>query len=902
MDWANSALTSSSSPSPTPSTTFPEPETTIIPDAPILPDPHKCNYYINKNTNETQFLDLGNPYGGLPQNLLINCIGWFALVLLFAVLRRAAGNYGRLALIRRDNDESKWTQIFYSQQDDEGGGDGGDGQQMREENMETDSITTTDFSEVDQGMCSWIWTIFTLTDDMILRKCGIDAIQYIRFQRHMIIFVLIITVICITIILPINFTMGNIQGDKTSFGHTTISNLPGNHSVLWVHILVGILFMPLGIFIMRRFSVSLRIEVLDSEEVSSRTLMLDGLPQEYCSKNYIIRHFQEAYPTLEIDDVQIAYFVSKLCNLNEELETAHRGVAFCENYSRKNGGKKLRMNPHACGLLCGLCSCCKSANVDALEFYKLRETQLKQSVEFEKVRLQSKPIGVVFITFASLPEAKQVNRDHQKLTRLLNSSPPSSSLDNLLKPGTWDVRFAPPPEDIIWENLSRTRHFRLIKVWFSNIFLFIVLFFFTSPAYIISLLETLPFLNAKDLKDDLNVSLPGYITDFLPTLMLWTLSALLPVLVAYSDWWLSHWRRSVENLWIMRKVFGYLLFMVLILPSIGLTTVRALVESVIKSNDPTQSGKGINWECIFLPDNGAFFINYVITCALIGTALEIIRFPELILYVARLLLARSQAEISSVRKAIVYEFPFGINYGWMLLVFALTVSYSVICPLITPFGLFYMIMKHGVDRYNIYFAYKRSKINKNIHGCAINCVIISLLIQQLCLLFFNTVRNKEEGLLPPRAIFSITMFVIFCLLFLVQMSFHMFKVTLSIPYLIAMLMNLPGHLPNPVHAAAKRSPGELFRRRVNRGEVGKSSHVRTRCTQELQQPGVKYFYIGQNFGKEDFFGSRLKRLAGLVAGLESTQGSSNPVSGYYYLKEKTCKEQLKTLSCRIKET
>ena len=32
--------------------------------------------------------------------------------------------------------------------------------------------------------------------------------------------------------------------------------------------------------------------------------------------------------------------------------------------------------------------------------------------------------------------------------------------------------------------------------------------------------------------------------------------------------------RSVENLWIMRKVFFFLLFMVLILPSIGLTTLR----------------------------------------------------------------------------------------------------------------------------------------------------------------------------------------------------------------------------------------------------------------------------------------------------------------------------------------
>ncbi len=42
---------------------------------------------------------------------------------------------------------------------------------------------------------------------------------------------------------------------------------------------------------------------------------------------------------------------------------------------------------------------------------------------------------------------------------------------------------------------------------------------------------------------------------------------------------------------------------------------------------------------------------------------------------------------------------------------------------------------------------------QNIHGCAINCVILSLLIQQLILLFFNTVRasGQESGLLPPRS-------------------------------------------------------------------------------------------------------------------------------------------------------
>lgn len=46
------------------------------------------------------------------------------------------------------------------------------------------------------------------------------------------------------------------------------------------------------------------------------------------------------------------------------------------------------------------------------------------------------------------------------------------------------------------------------------------------------------------------------------------------------------------------------------------------------------------WECLFMPDKGAFFVNYVITSAFIGTSLELIRFPELFVYVLRLCLAR----------------------------------------------------------------------------------------------------------------------------------------------------------------------------------------------------------------------------------------------------------------------
>lgn len=84
------------------------------------------------------------------------------------------------------------------------------------------------------------------------------------------------------------------------------------------------------------------------------------------------------------------------------------------------------------------------------------------------------------------------------------------------------------------------------------------------------------------------------------------------------------------------------------------------------------------------------------TCALIGTGLEIIRFPELFMYAVRLGSVKSQAEISSVRKAIVLEFPFGVNYAWMLLVFAVTVSYSVMRSSTSTMLLYLLIERFNV--------------------------------------------------------------------------------------------------------------------------------------------------------------------------------------------------------------
>lgn len=58
----------------------------------------------------------------------------------------------------------------------------------------------------------------------------------------------------------------------------------------------------------------------------------------------------------------------------------------------------------------------------------------------------------------------------------------------------------------------------------------------------------------------------------------------------------------------------------------------------------------VPFRCVFLPDNGAFFVNYVIASAFIGNAMDLLRIPGLLMYMIRLCLARSAADRRNVKR------------------------------------------------------------------------------------------------------------------------------------------------------------------------------------------------------------------------------------------------------------
>ena len=59
-------------------------------------------------------------------------------------------------------------------------------------------------------------------------------------------------------------------------------------------------------------------------------------------------------------------------------------------------------------------------------------------------------------------------------------------------------------------------------------------------------------------------------------------------------------------------------------------------------------------------------------------------------------------------------------------------------------GLMYMLLKHLADRYNMYYAYLPTKLDKKIHSGAVNQVVAAPILCLFWLLFFSTVRKGKR--------------------------------------------------------------------------------------------------------------------------------------------------------------
>ncbi|XP_075677872.1 mechanosensitive cation channel TMEM63A-like isoform X2 [Dermatophagoides pteronyssinus] len=635
--------------------------------------------------------------------------------------------------------------------------------------IEQNSNVQTVFINLSNNPINYIQRLFShllnITDEDILKNKGHDAYQYLLFQRYIIIFLFILSFVTIVIILPIN-VQGNNEGK--AFARTSISNVPHDSNLYWAHAICSTFIIIVGVFLMNRFSSELKT---DDDLMFCKTLLIRRIPILDNLVEKLKIYFDEKFPDVKISGIQLIADVRELDSLEQSYQNAVNALKYCEeinnelrlqqqqqqpeensNIQQQQQGvviilennvndKRFMIRPINCNRLFGCCiCCCHRNNVDAAEFYRNEKQELEIEIYDELRNIPKQSVRSAFITFQTELMAMKVykyiknKQKHSCANCLLFGL--CLNFRNEFDLAKCLVSHAPFPDDVNWRDIAFDMNLLWLRKMAISIILFIIFFFLSTPAFLLKIFD---LIATKELIKQGILKPNSIIADFMSPFLLMLLAVILPSIVTFACQMIPYKTISNLNHAVMSKVYAFLVMMIIVLPSTGFLSINAMLGAVLASN--TDQHK-FRWHCLFPVDNGAFFVIYALQAAILGNVAEILRIPELVLYLVYSLFLRSPAEYQKARKWVTFDFPFGVSYPRFLLIFTMTVIYSFACPLIAPCGLLYMIGKHIVDRYNIYHVYQPTKINRRIHSSAIMYVHIGLILMQFQLFTVMIIKTQ----------------------------------------------------------------------------------------------------------------------------------------------------------------
>ncbi|KAI4283333.1 MAG: hypothetical protein L6R38_002248 [Xanthoria sp. 2 TBL-2021] len=150
----------------------------------------------------------------------------------------------------------------------------------------------------------WIRRIFSIRDDELKRKCGLDGYFFIRFLRAILLIFVPLMVVVVTVLLPINYNKGKgnnfhntTDGSRSQWNVAGLDTLswqnvdPARTSRYWAHLVCALLVISWSLYRMYREKVhfiGVRQHFLTSPEhrlkASAKTILVTNIPSEYRSK------------------------------------------------------------------------------------------------------------------------------------------------------------------------------------------------------------------------------------------------------------------------------------------------------------------------------------------------------------------------------------------------------------------------------------------------------------------------------------------------------------------------------------------------------------------------------------------------------------------------------------------
>ncbi|KAG8924084.1 hypothetical protein FRC02_010664 [Tulasnella sp. 418] len=645
-----------------------------------------------------------------------------------------------------------------------------------------------------QSFFAWILPTIRTSEFTILQIVGLDAAVLLNFLKMSFYLFSVASFLAATILMPVNYYVnGRIDdggGDDDEDNDWPSGLLAGNgtgkppgttppdrdwldliseaNSYLTIHFIFTVLFTLLALrFLHQNYRRFIRSRQLFSLElvhsIAARTVMVTNLPNHLQGERTLAVYFENM--NLPVESVSLCRDPGSLSDLIDkrteallELETAWTDyVGNPSTVEQYDPSANIRSDAPP---LVDVSDPEAQPNrlvvpqkprptlrpgwfkkkVDALEFLEARFRELDEQVKKRRRTGRFKATHVAFVTFETMSSA-------QIASQVVHAPYHSQCI----------TCPAPEPRDIVWSNMThipsavRTRELVVLG------FMILLLLFWLIP---ISTLATL--LSYEEIKKaapwlgkfiDSNDTIRALVQNSLPSLAVIGLNGLLPFLLEALCYIQGHRARSWVEYSLLKKYFLFLLINVVfifLLASTYWALVRDLANSPMKIPEKlaTSLQRGTAKH---------FFLSYVVLQGLGIMPLQLLNLGIIIpRIIYRMFITRTPRDYAELNA------PPMINYGAVypqaILVFVITITYSVIQPLILMFGAVYFGVAYVVYKYKLLFVfYKPYESRGQAWPITFNRLIWGVVIFQVFMTGIFILKKKIlfSSLMAPLIAFSI---------------------------------------------------------------------------------------------------------------------------------------------------
>ncbi|XP_073005301.1 CSC1-like protein ERD4 isoform X1 [Typha latifolia] len=537
----------------------------------------------------------------------------------------------------------------------------------------------------------WIKEAFSASEADVVAAGGVDAAVYLVFLAAVTGILVISGIVLLPVLIPLSGTDKGIErsaknkdsANFTSIDKLSMANVEEKSTRLWAFML-GVYWVSFVTYyiLWRAYKHVLNLRAATKSTLAAKpeqfTVLVRDIPKpppDQTMKDHVDSYFRALHPDtfyrsmVVTDNKEVNKIWEEIEGYKKKLARAEVVYGESKSTSKPEGTRPTNRTGFL-GLI--------GKKVDTIDHCNEKIKELLPKLEAEqKVTLREKQQNAALVFFNSRPAAASASQTiHAQI------------LD------TWTVMEAPEPRQLLWTNVTKKSYERHVRQCLVYGVVFLTVFFFMIPIAFISAFTTLenlrkllPFLKKVVDQPEIKTVLEAY----LPQIALIVFLALLPAFLMF----LSKAEGIPSQSHAVRAASGKYFYFIVFNVFLGVTIAGTLWGSLKSiTNHP---GQIVPLLAKSLPANATFFLTFVALKFFVGYGLELSRLVPLIIFnLKKKYLCKTEAEIKEAWA------PGDLGYATRvpndLLIITVVLCYSVIAPLIIPFGVVYFALGWLVAR------------------------------------------------------------------------------------------------------------------------------------------------------------------------------------------------------------